>query len=198
MSPEQATAERDVDGRSDIYSLGCVVYEMLAGEPPFTGPNPRAILSKQLSDRVRPVRRLRDGVPAHIDGALVVALGRSPADRFPDMTSFGAALEGSSGNAPRRRHTRLATIAAFGIRVAAASWAAMSRPRSALGMPSVRIQRFVPPVTRPACISPRRSSRTWSSRSPQRSARVFVMDSARLPSGFAVSAIAKPEADPWR
>jgi len=93
MSPEQATAERELDGRSDVYSLGCVLYEMLAGEPPFTGPNPRAILAKSLADPVRPVGRIRDGIPPYIEAALAMALGRAPADRFPDMSAFGAALE---------------------------------------------------------------------------------------------------------
>ena len=96
MSPEQATGEREIDGRSDVYSLGCVLYEMLAGEPPFTGPNPRAILAKSLADPVRPVGRIRDGIPPSIEAALATALGRTPADRFPDMSAFGAALEAPS------------------------------------------------------------------------------------------------------
>jgi serine/threonine protein kinase/Tol biopolymer transport system component len=93
MSPEQATGEREVDGRSDVYALGCVLYEMLAGEPPFTGPNPRAILAKSLADPVRPVGRIRDGIPTYVETALATALGRVPADRFPDMSAFGAALD---------------------------------------------------------------------------------------------------------
>ena len=93
MSPEQATGERELNGRSDVYSLGCVLYEMLAGEPPFTGPNPRAILAKSLADPVRPVGRIRNGIPPYIEVALATALGRVPADRFPDMNAFGAASE---------------------------------------------------------------------------------------------------------
>jgi len=197
MSPEQATAEREIDARSDVYSLGSVVYEMLAGEPPFTGPNPRAILSKQLADPVRPVRRVRDGVPRHIDEALSVALGRSPADRFPDMTSFGAALDGSIGSVPRRRRTRLAAIAVVALGVAAAAWATLSPPRTALGMPSVRIQRFATAAgdTASAYLAATLQQDVVAALASTRSARVFVMDSARLPSGYAVSAIAKREAD---
>ena len=94
MSPEQATAEPEIDGRSDIYSLGCVLYETLAGEPPFTGPNARAILAKTLSDPVRPVRRLRNSVPEFVDAALMTALARAPVDRFPD-----------AADCHRRRHS---------------------------------------------------------------------------------------------
>src|SRR4030095_4533116 len=71
-----------------------VSAERRGAEPPCSGANARAILAKQLADPVRPVRRLRDGVPKHLDDALAVALGRAPADRFPDMTSFAAAREG--------------------------------------------------------------------------------------------------------
>ena len=214
MSPEQATAEREVDARSDVYSLGCVVYEMLAGEPPFTGPNPRAILSKQLADPVRPVRRVRDTVPQHVDDALAVALGRSPADRFPDMASFCAALDASSGTvaptvtrtagsrgdtapANRRRVTRLAAVAVVALGVAAAAWATLSPPRSALGMPSVRIQRFVTATgdTASAYLAATLQQDVVAALARTRTARIFVMDSARLPSGYAVSAIATREAD---
>ena len=210
MSPEQATAERDLDARTDVYSLGCVVYEMLAGEPPYTGPNPRAVLSKQLSDPVRPVRRLRDAVPAHIDRALAVALGRSPADRFPDMASFAAALQGSQGpvddrsgstsanGAPtRRRAARLAVILAVAVGVGAASWVTWARPRAALGMPSVRIRRFVTAAgdTASMYLAATLQQDVIVALSESRAARVFVTDSAPLASGYAVSATAARVAD---
>src|SRR5262249_14762412 len=145
----QATGEREVDARSDVYSLGCIVYEMLAGEPPFTGPNPRVILSKMLSDPVRPVRQRRNAVPRHLDAALATALARSPADRFPDMASFAAALAGTGAIAPsgRRRATRATVAAAIVLGVGAAGWVALSRPNVAAGMPSVRVQRFTPDDT---------------------------------------------------
>jgi TolB-like protein len=107
MSPEQASAE-PVDGRSDIYALGCVVYEMLAGEPPYTGPTAQAIVAKQLSDPVPSIRRLRPAVPEAVDAALKRALALLPADRF------GTALELARGlrlTAPAAAGKRLPVVA---------------------------------------------------------------------------------------
>jgi serine/threonine-protein kinase len=93
MSPEQASAEREVDARSDLYSLGCVLYEMLTGEPPFTGPNAQAILVKRLTDPVPSARRLRDTISVELDAALNRALAKSPTDRFTTAAEFSAALQ---------------------------------------------------------------------------------------------------------
>jgi dipeptidyl aminopeptidase/acylaminoacyl peptidase len=102
MSPEQAAGERDVDGRSDQYALGCVLYECLAGEPPFTGRTPQAVLAKRFAGPAPDVGVLRDGVPAGVRAALGRALARSPADRFPTAAAFAAALAGAApGDAPQ-------------------------------------------------------------------------------------------------
>lgn len=93
MSPEQAAGQRDIDGRSDTYSLACVVYEMLAGEPPFTGPSPRAVMTRHLADTPRPVRAVRASLPAEVDTVLARALAKSPADRFETPDEFAAQLE---------------------------------------------------------------------------------------------------------
>ena len=92
MSPEQATGDRTLDARSDIYSLACVLYEMLAGEPPHTGPTAQAVIAKVLTDRPRPVTELRGTVPARVAEALDLALAKLPADRFPSAAAFSEAL----------------------------------------------------------------------------------------------------------
>ncbi len=92
MSPEQA-AGGAVDGRSDLYSLGCVLYEMLAGEAPYTGPTAQAIVAKRFSDPVPSVRRVRPSVPEAADLALQRALAMVPADRFSSAFDFAQALQ---------------------------------------------------------------------------------------------------------
>jgi serine/threonine-protein kinase len=92
MSPEQATGDREIDGRSDIYSLACVLYEMLAGDPPHTGSTVQAIVAKVLTDRPRPVRELRDTVPVYVEATLDKALAKLPADRFDSAAQFAEAL----------------------------------------------------------------------------------------------------------
>ncbi len=97
MSPEQAAGDPVVDPRSDIYSLGAVLYEMLAGEPPHTGPSAQAIIAKVVAQRPQPVGQLRDTVPLHVDAALGKALEKVPADRFATASAFSDA---ASGRAP--------------------------------------------------------------------------------------------------
>ena len=91
MSPEQASADANVDGRSDLYSLGCVLYEMLTGEPPFTGPNAQAVITKRFIAPIPHVRAMRD-VPEQLDQAVTRALARTPVDRFPSAAEFAEAL----------------------------------------------------------------------------------------------------------
>ena len=91
MSPEQALADATPDGRSDQYSLACVLYEMLAGEPPYTGKTPQAIIAKRLHDPLPSLRTVRE-VPPALEAAVNRALARTPADRFPSTAAFAEAL----------------------------------------------------------------------------------------------------------
>src|SRR5579883_831291 len=93
MSPEQASGDRTLDARSDVYSLAAVLYEMLAGEPPFSGPSPQAIIAKLMTSPAPSVRRVRPSVPEPIDAVLRQALAPVPSDRFPTAAEFARALD---------------------------------------------------------------------------------------------------------
>jgi serine/threonine protein kinase/tetratricopeptide (TPR) repeat protein len=101
MSPEQAMGGRDPDVRSDVYSLACVLYEMLAGEPPYTAITVQALIAKRLADPVPSVRRLRPAVPQHVDEAIAQALAKIPADRFASASGFTEALSKPGAAASR-------------------------------------------------------------------------------------------------
>ncbi len=96
MSPEQATGDRELDGRSDVYSLGCLTYEMLAGDPPHTGSTAQAIFAKVLTDDPRPIRELRGTIPEHTEAAVHTAIQKLPADRFLTAGDFAAGLGAAS------------------------------------------------------------------------------------------------------
>jgi serine/threonine-protein kinase len=93
MSPEQAMGDRELDGRSDIYSLACIMYEMLVGEAPYAGPTAQAILTKIVTEEATPVTRFRKSVPPNVAAAVGKALQKLPADRFEVAKAFAAALE---------------------------------------------------------------------------------------------------------
>ena len=99
MSPEQATGDRTVDGRTDIYSLGALTYEMLTGEPPHTGKSAQSIIAKLMTEEVRPLTVLRRNVPPHVDTAVRRALEKLPADRFATARDYRDALN-ARGAAP--------------------------------------------------------------------------------------------------
>jgi len=112
MSPEQASGGRVLDARSDLYALGCVLYEMLAGEPPFNGPSAQAIMARHALDPVPPLRTIRSTISSALDAVVGKALAKVPADRFGTALEFKEALHRASlaplAARPKRSHRRLA------------------------------------------------------------------------------------------
>ncbi len=100
MSPEQAMGEREITARSDVYALGAMTYEMLVGDPPFTGSTAQAIVAKVVTETPRPMLPQRHTIPPHVEAAVLTALEKLPADRFASAAEFAAALSESSYRLP--------------------------------------------------------------------------------------------------
>jgi serine/threonine-protein kinase len=156
MSPEQAMGEKSIDARSDLYALGAVTYEMLAGEAPFTGPTVQAIVARVMTEEPRPLHAQRKAIPEHVENAVMRALEKLPADRWSSAREFGQALEGATPSsvahgggattrsrgvargAPSRRRLRdpvVLTLAA--VALAAVGLAGWTRHRAPAEAPSV-------------------------------------------------------------
>ncbi len=112
MSPEQASGEHDVDARTDIYSLGSVLFEMLAGVPPYVGPTPQGVIAQRIATDAPPVKRLRASVSKELSDTVAKALERVPADRFATASAFRHALMASSAGSGPRHGLRLSRRAA--------------------------------------------------------------------------------------
>ena len=140
MSPEQAMGEREITARSDVYAIGVVLYEMLTGDPPFSGSTAQAIVARVLTESPRPILPQRHTIPPHVEAAVLTALEKLPADRFGTAAEFADALAGrgtvptlrttATGAAPgaateakpRRDAVKLALLAGVLIAGAAAAW----------------------------------------------------------------------------
>src|SRR6201997_5210302 len=127
MSPEQATGDRALDARTDVYSLAAVVYEMLTGEPPHTGATAQAVIAKLLTERPTRIRTVRDTVPHGVDSAVAKALAKVPADRFGSAAEFASALL-APGAAPGGRRRRGAVVGALAGGVALVALVVLWRP----------------------------------------------------------------------
>jgi hypothetical protein len=131
MAPEQAMGERSVDARADVYALGAVTYEMLAGEPPFTGPTAQAIVARVMTDRPRPLGEVRDTVSPALEAAVHRALQKLPADRWQGAGEFATALQ-SALTQPHATDMRTAAMPPSAAPCAQAG--AARRPRRARGL----------------------------------------------------------------
>ncbi|MEO7216791.1 MAG: serine/threonine-protein kinase [Gemmatimonadaceae bacterium] len=145
MSLEQAMDERDIGPRSDIYSLGAVTYEMLSGDPPFTGSTAQAIVAQVITTVPRSLTAQRKSIPSYVDDAVMTALEKLPADRFASAAEFATAMNGARGAPPRagsRRTTGLSRSTRFAARYGTLPWVLSSALLAILLIASVA-SRFV-------------------------------------------------------
>ncbi len=145
MSPEQATGSEDVDGRSDLYSLGCVLYEMLSGETPYTGPTAQAILAKKLSEPLPRISVVREAVSPGIEAALAKALARTPADRWVTASDFAAALAHPDGFATPSGGTAPAATRRPRVLGRLPRWARWAAGVAALAVVALLVSQFLKP-----------------------------------------------------
>ena len=144
MSPEQAMGEREIGPRSDVYALGAMTYEMLAGEPPFTGPNSQAIVAKVLTEQPPPLRPKRPTVPPAAEAAILTALQKLPADRWGSAREFSDALMGTgsrSGPVPTVPMAAAARAPAAGRGHSLLAWAGWAAAVVALGIAAWALRR---------------------------------------------------------
>src|SRR2546429_142184 len=129
MGPEQATGGARLDGRSDIYSLACVLYEMLAGDPPYVASSSEAILARQSMDPVPRLRTVRETVPAAVEQVIGQALAKVPADRFTTAAAVAEALPAALTTAASQAAAQRAPARRGAARVGAGGSLPASRPR---------------------------------------------------------------------
>ncbi len=155
MSPEQATGDRVIDARTDVYSLGAVTYEMFTGEPPHSGKTAQAVIARLMTDNPRPITTLRPTVPQHIEAAISCALEKLPADRFATAREFAEALQGRIATrsrpsiSPPSADRRVRVLAGVAVAVAVlslavAGWAVSSRNPATRRGPPVRVSLSLP------------------------------------------------------
>ena len=157
MSPEQAMGEREITARSDVYALGCVLYELLTGDPPFTGSTAQAIVARVVTETPRPMVPQRHTIPPHVEAAVLRALEKLPADRFASAAEFAEALATPSFAAttavriptaripPDRPTARLAVLLPWLLAAGAAGLAAWAWHRPAPPQPVRRYSMGLPP-----------------------------------------------------
>ena len=154
MSPEQAMGEREITARSDVYALGCVLYEMLTGDPPFTGSTAQAIVARVVTESPRPMLAQRHTIPPQVEAAVLTALEKLPADRFATAAEFAAALADTrftprgttsiaSVGAPAGRRSRIA-LAGWGVAAVAATAALWGWMKPAPVRPVLRYAMALP------------------------------------------------------